>query len=97
MDFVPKEQFLYALYKLSEKKSQWDKDQLIIQLWKWFNGVLTLRSIEYKLYRMKIQGFISEVNNYFTRNPFFKDSRKKIVSINRAKILHYLKVNGLKP
>jgi len=91
MDFVPKEQFLYALYKLSEKKSQWDKDKLIIQLWKWFNGVLTLRSIEYKLYRMKIQGFISEVNNYFIPNPFFKDSRKKIIVIHRSKILYFLR------
>jgi len=90
MDFVPKEQFLYALYKLSEKRSQWDKDKLIIQLWRWFNGVLTIRSIEYKLYRLRLQGFISEVNNYFIPNPFFKDSRKKIIVIHRSKILYFL-------
>jgi len=99
-DIVTQEQLLYAIYYICKmkKKTTWYKDDLIIELYKFFRRLnnnytpLTLRSIEEKLRRLikhnEYKKFIRITPVVFYINPFFHETRRYMYIVN-LKLLEY--------
>ena len=87
---ITKEDFLKIIYYvcIRYRKSVWYKDDLIIKIYNFLKRSnpnyipLTLRSIEYKIYRLaKQKRYIKLTPSWLYKNPFFPRTKRYIVNV----------------
>jgi len=87
---VTKEDFLKIIYYvcIRYRKNVWYKDDLIIKIYNFLRRTnhnyipLTLRSIEYKLYKLaKEKRYIKLTQSWLYKNPFFPKTKRYIVNV----------------